>query len=100
MLLRLCLLLSSGFAVSCVLGAANAQFDGSVLARDPVGQVQLAQGYYPPPSSPPAYNPPAYNPPVVSPPPVQPAPPPTINSPTWETPSYYPTTNYPTTYYR
>ncbi|PPQ35987.1 hypothetical protein SAMN06265338_10545 [Rhodoblastus acidophilus] len=99
MLLRLGLLLSSGFLISWLWNAADAQFSGSILSRIQ-GPAVVAQAYYPPQPSAPVYSPPVATPPAVSPPP-----PPQINQPTWETPTYesptyYPTRNYPTTYYR
>jgi hypothetical protein len=94
MLLRLGLLLSSGWLVAWLWGAADAQFSGTVFARNP-SALMLAQAY-----NPPAYTPPAYSPPSPPQPPAATPPPPPVNQPVWETPTYYPSRNYPTTYYR
>jgi hypothetical protein len=99
MLLRLGLLLSSGWLMAYLWGAADAQFSGTVFARNPSAAV-VAQMYSPPTYSPPVYSPPAYAPPSPPQPPVViPAPPP-VQQPVWESPTYYPSRNYPTTYYR
>ena len=98
MLLRLGLLVSSGCLMVWLWGAAEAQFSGTVFARNP--SAVLAQAYYPPAYSPPAYSPPAYAPPSPPQTTVAPPPPPPIEQPVWETPTYYPSRNYPTTYYR
>jgi hypothetical protein len=98
MLLRLGVLLSSGFLMTMLWGAADAQFSGAIFTRSPPAIV--AQAYSPPQVSPPTYEPPVYTPPAVTPPPPPTINPPTYETPTYETPTYYPQRNYPTTYYR
>jgi len=94
MLVRLGLLLSTGWLTVCLWGAADAQFSGTVFARNPSAMI-LAQARYAPTYAPPAYTPPPAPQTTVTTPPA-----PSYTQPTWETPTYYPTQNYPTTYYR